>query len=1227
MSSFADKLRVNRRAALLSAGAAALCSLWLLSSAAPSQAAFEQVGCFAGGLAATEESPAQPCAPVESEEFIEEVQLGGVGGMAVNYTGAGGVAEGTVYAATRLSGKRTRVAMFVPTPGGLKFSLRWEVTKEGGAYARCGPGLGVDGEGEVLTPCSLQVEEIGNPIDVDVDESSGNVYVYNGESEAGLKAIVAYSPDGSSEITRFGELAPFGESVAASPAKIHGSNFPGAIAVNGAGEVYVFDEDAVFGAPFHRLAKFKPKTPGDFSEYEYAAGEDVAAALTSAAARRPTKPVADAAGNLYVASESTYVEMYDPGQPAHPPVCTYKHKKGGITAITVDPVSGSVFFFSLRIETGFARKTVHELGPCNPATEKFEGPGGEEEVGEYEVAPERDDLWGLAYDPGREFSAGRPAGTLYGGAPGPEPNSGEGEPDQSSLGYIFAPLQESPPQISGEAVEKVKATSAQLGATVDPAGFKTHYVFEYLTDAAYKEDGESFANAKEAPAGGAYLAGTGSPQAVGVTLSSLAADTAYRYRVVATSNGCPAEAESLCETVGSSQSFHTYPFSSALLPDNRAYELVSPAQKHGGQVLPADPRVSSCGLEECKPGTYSGRFPMQSAPSGDAVAYEGTPFSPGEGAAAVNAYIARRDPLSGWQSANPTPGLLFSRGGGGYKAYDEGLGRALLSQEQLRPVLDPAAPPEYENLYAQPSTPPFAISALIGSGPPNRPATQFTLRYTGASADLSRVFFAADDALTAALPGIAPAAIDGGDGSFNLYEWQRPSGQLRLVNVGVGNETTEPGASFAPGSAHPISTDGSRAFFADHTGQLYVREGGVATREIPDSGEFLAAATDGSKVLLANGHIYDLETETTTDLSAGEGGFLGIAGQSDDLSHLYFLDTAVLSGGEENCREGAEGEVCEAAAAGKNNLYSWTEGELHFIAQLDDEDNADSAGGGGDWQPAPSNRTAQASPAGRYLAFLSVAQLTGYDNVGPCAFIGETGEAVDFPCSRVFLYDSQSGDLTCPSCNPSGSAVLGHSSLRLTLGGNWLPQPRYLTDSGRLFFDSQESLSPHDTNGGVEDVYQFEPQGLGSCTRSGGCLTLISAGREAVDSNFLAADPGGENVFFTTRDRLVAQDKDDLLDLYDARVGGGFAFESELTPGGCSGEGCQPPPPATPEAPPSSVTLQDPGNVPPPKGCKKGKVRRKGKCVKKQKHKRSKHHKRHKNKSNKHNKNKRGGRA
>ena len=35
-------------------------------------------------------------------------------------------------------------------------------------------------------------------------------------------------------------------------------------------------------------------------------------------------------------------------------------------------------------------------------------------------------------------------------------------------------------------------------------------------------------------------------------------------------------------------------------------------------------------------------------------------------------------------------------------------------------------------------------------------------------------------------------------------------------------------------------------------------------------------------MLLSNGHVYDLETEETTDLTQGEGGFEGIIGQSED---------------------------------------------------------------------------------------------------------------------------------------------------------------------------------------------------------------------------------------------------------------------------------------------------------------------------------------------------------
>jgi hypothetical protein len=190
---------------------------------------------------------------------------------------------------------------------------------------------------------------------------------------------------------------------------------------------------------------------------------------------------------------------------------------------------------------------------------------------------------------------------------------------------------------------------------------------------------------------------------------------------------------------------------------------------------------------------------------------------------------------------------------------------------------------------------------------------------------------------------------------------------------------------------------------------------------------------------------------------------------------------------------------------------------------------------------------------------------------------------VDAPCIEAFLYDSNTGKLTCASCNPTREAPLGNTYLRRIIGApQQLPQPRYLTDEGRLYFDTGDSLSARDTNEGVEDVYEFAPQGAGvegTCEREAGCIRLISAGTESVDSNLIAVDETGKNVFFDTRDELTLKDKDELLDIYDTREGGGIAAESEIARAECQGENCQPPvtPPNDPT--PASSSFEGAGNV------------------------------------------------
>jgi hypothetical protein len=165
-------------------------------------------------------------------------------------------------------------------------------------------------------------------------------------------------------------------------------------------------------------------------------------------------------------------------------------------------------------------------------------------------------------------------------------------------------------------------------------------------------------------------------------------------------------------------------------------------------------------------------------------------------------------------------------------------------------------------------------------------------------------------------------------------------------------------------------------------------------------------------------------------------------------------------------------------------------------------------------------------------------------------------------CAEVYEYDLEAESLHCVSCNPSGLRPLGPSTLSLirsVLGkapGAAFPQPENLPaqGEGRLFFNSLDVLSPKDTNGHLQDVYEWMPSGVSGCARAQGCLSLISSGHSANDTTFMTATPDASNAFFVTREQLLPQDHDELLDVYDARVGGGIA-EGGVPP--CSGETCR----------------------------------------------------------------------
>ena len=109
---------------------------------------------------------------------------------------------------------------------------------------------------------------------------------------------------------------------------------------------------------------------------------------------------------------------------------------------------------------------------------------------------------------------------------------------------------------------------------------------------------------------------------------------------------------------------------------------------------------------------------------------------------------------------------------------------------------------------------------------------------------------------------------------------------------------------------------------------------------------------------------------------------------------------------------------------------------------------------------------------------------------------------------------------------------------------------------------------------------------------NGGCLYLISTGKDDYPSFFADASANGDDVFFFTREGLVGQDKDELLDVYDARVGGGIAAQNPLAVLPCeSTDACHGPIPTPPaEGQPTTQTFVGPGNeVAKPKPHKKAK--------------------------------------
>jgi hypothetical protein len=778
------------------------------------------------------------------------------------------------------------------------------------------------------------------------------------------------------------------------------------------------------------------------------------------------------------------------------------------------------------------------------------------------------------------------------------------------------------PAVVREYVSNVHTTAATLNAQINPGEAATSYRFEYGS-------GVSYGTTVPIPDGSV---GAGVEAVlVSQALSGLASGATYHYRVVASNTeGTTAGPDHTLQTFASpSAAPETCPNAavrnaqfSTYLPDCRAYEMVSPVDKEGGNIT-----------------TYPGD--TQSSINGDAIKYTSlAAFGDATGIETHGAeYVSQRAADgSGWSTHGINPPQSSKEFSIFVTAQYVGLSEDLSKGVYfgLTPVT--AGHPNVEkvaNLYLRTdllSAPPGSYELLSDSvgGLLPRPQNdnERELEFAGASEDWSHIFFESMADLTADTQSLSPERT-------KLYEWN--DGVVSLAGILPGGEpATESIAGDGAGGGlayaltdntnleprmHAISADGSRVIFEGGPlghdllastaigGELFMRIDGRETVQLNTPGTpatFAGANADDSKVLfIENGYLYMYDvnapegkhlTEISVDSEPGPGDgsesaerAFAVVGTSSDLSYIYFLGRNRLIAGQSPNPE---------PLGRANELYVWHNGLLRLIISRISTGKYAFSGEAG-WGEFGFTRSGgyayqhgfRATPDGRQVMFASLsrdaARRVGYDDErdGPgheyefsgrrgCQRVNEEGL-----CQQVYIYNYTSDKLACVSCNPSGAPSETNAGFEdegnaYGAGGYTQYEPRALSDDGRyVFFDSTEPLVTQDTNGN-RDVYEYD-----TVTHS---LYLISSGTCSCGSFFVDASPDGSNVFFNTAQRMVSADSDNAVDLYDARMQGGIPSQSTPPVAPCEGDDCQGPANGAPTfSAPASSTFAGAGNGPP----------------------------------------------
>jgi hypothetical protein len=765
-----------------------------------------------------------------------------------------------------------------------------------------------------------------------------------------------------------------------------------------------------------------------------------------------------------------------------------------------------------------------------------------------------------------------------------------GQPETSSVLAFTAPHA---PAVSATIANEITSNFAALSANVNPLGADTHYRFEYLTEAQFNAEG-GFAGlgvqrTPEVDLGPGAPTGSSS-EAVFAQLGGLVPETTYRFRLFA-ENAAGA-------TPGEEVAFTTQPAVSPLLPDNRAYEMLTPPDKEGAE----DMFTPSTGLRFDTAQEFdTPNIAAIASESGDQLMlYTTSAFGP-DPASLGNLYLFSRHPSEAdpaqpeWSYASLTPpGLALPAIHAGpfdpldlskVAVLDEAGG---LESEGGTTRLNVVGPPggPYTTIHADQPT----HESFLGFAPRAEATTVL-----GASHDLSHLVLESNRPLDAAAAGLDPEVPA-------LYESDgRPctaaTGECPLLDVNTTGKLLSPcGAALGRGGGTAQSGEGNAY---NHAGSAYraVSADGskvFLTAPIPlaeSDGEHLEADLGCPNAKGENpAQLYLRSEGETTELSSPEAGApekgapkheARFEGAAEDGSRVFFTDAGELTASDKGIHDTELYEwrpegVTGALPGGATGECSQPRGCRTRVSAGEPGSPAAGAGAGGVSLIA-------ASADGSHVYFAAQGVLTGANAEGRQPTAG---------AENLYVYDTATARTafvaaTVPLTDGEGEA-------------DATPDGRY------LLFSSRARLTPYDNEGSLCDgkfehpgpcpeIYRYDASTEGilcvSCNpgvpparaafnlngpggpaegpvraisddgsyvffnslaplvpaatngtidvyewHEGHGISLIGSGTNETPSYFLNASPDGSNVFFGTHASLVPADTGSEGDLYDARV-------------------------------------------------------------------------------------------